>query len=441
MMKAKNKKERVERAVRAQAAEAKKLARQIHAWAEPPFKEKNSAQALAAYLREQGFAVEFPFRKIPTAFRAVWGKGRPAVGMLGEYDALPNCGAKEKDWGHGCGHNLLGAAPAAGAVAARQILEERGAKGKIIYYGCPAEETLGGKVYMARDGAFCDLDACLAWHPAASSGVNNAGGSSLDSVVYEFFGRTAHGASAHTGRSALDGVVLMDIAANYLREHVPENVRIHSVIRDGGDAPNVVPAYAKIWYYVRGKDREQVDEVRQRLTACASGAAEATDTEMKWQRITAVYPRLPNDAMCEIARRNLELFGPPRAARADRERVEALDLEGKLSSGIDAGNGNQGRGSSDEDNVSWLTPLGRFQIACFAQGTPGHHRDLAAQADLPFAERGMLQAAKLFAGAALDLCLNPELMRKVKAEFRKRTRGFTYDPLIPKRQKVPIDPP
>ena len=147
---------------------------------------------------------------------------------------------------------------------------------------------------MARDGAFRDLDAVLAWHPGSGSGVNNYGGSSLDSLVYEFFGKTSHGASAHNGRSALDGVMLMDVAANYLREHVPENVRIHCVIRDGGDAPNVVPAYAKVWYYVRGKGRAQVDEVRERLTACAEGAARATDTGMKWRRITAVYPRLPN---------------------------------------------------------------------------------------------------------------------------------------------------
>ena len=139
----------------------------------------------------------------------------------------------------------MGVAPAAGAVAAKTVLENLKSPGRIIYYGCPAEETLAGKVYMARDGAFRDLDAVLAWHPGSSTGVSNYGGSSLDSLVYEFFGKTSHGASAHNGRSALDGVMLMDVAANYLREHVPENVRIHCVIRDGGDAPNVVPAYAK----------------------------------------------------------------------------------------------------------------------------------------------------------------------------------------------------
>ena len=159
------------------------------------------------------------------------------------------------------------------------------------------------------------------------------------------------------GRSALDGVMLMDVAANYLREHVPENVRIHCVIRDGGDAPNVVPAYAKVWYYVRGKARAEVDEVRARLTDCARGAALATGTEMKWHRIAAVYHRLPNDTMCQTVRQNLELFGSPRVTRADRARVQALGYEGEFDTTIEEGSGSQARGSTDEDNVSWLAPL------------------------------------------------------------------------------------
>ncbi|NKB70503.1 MAG: peptidase dimerization domain-containing protein [Candidatus Latescibacteria bacterium] len=320
-------------------------------------------------------------------------------------------------------------------------MQQNKLKGKIVYYGCPAEETLAGKVYMARDGAFRDIDACLAWHPADSTGVNNAGGSSLDSVVYEFFGRTAHGASAHTGRSALDGVMLTDIAANYLREHVPENVRIHSVIRNGGDAPNVVPAYAKIWYFVRGKDRDQVDEVRDRLTACARGAAQATDTKMKWSRITAVYPRLPSDPMCEAVRQNVELFGPPKASAADKKRVKELGYDGIFDGAVEKGSGSQMRGSTDEDNVSWLAPLGRFQVACYTKGTPGHHRDMAAQALMPFAGRALLQAAKIFAGSAVDLCGDAGLMKKVRAQFCEQTKGFTYDPIIAKRQAVPVDPP
>lgn len=335
----------------------------------------------------------------------------------------------------------MGVAPAAGAVAAKTVLENLKSPGQIIYYGCPAEETLAGKVYMARDGAFRDLDAVLAWHPGSSTGVSNYGGSSLDSLVYEFFGKTSHGASAHNGRSALDGVMLMDVAANYLREHVPENVRIHSVIRDGGDAPNVVPAYAKVWYYVRGKDREQVNKVRKRLTKCAKGAAMATETTMKWHRITAVYPRLPNDVMCETVRQNLELFGPPRASKKDKERVKGLGYKGEFDGKIKKGKGSQGRGSSDEDNVSWLAPMGRFQMVCYTKGTPGHHRDMTAQAIMPYAERAVLQTAKVFAGSAIDLILDKKVLQAARAEFVKGTKEFEYDPLIPKRQKVPVDPP
>jgi aminobenzoyl-glutamate utilization protein B len=440
-MASKSKKALVERSVRPEARRAKQLARDIHGLSERPFREHGSAELLADYLAERGFEVDFPYKRIRTAVRAVWGKGRPTVGMLGEYDALPNCGSTEGAWGHGCGHNLLGVAGAVGAVAARDLLERRGLRGRIVYYGCPAEETLAGKVYMAREGAFRDLDACLAWHPAISTGVNNAGGAALDSLVYEFTGRTAHGASAHRGRSALDAAVLTDVAANYLREHVPENVRIHSVIREGGDAPNVVPAFAKLWYYVRGKDRDEVDEVRERLTACARGASQATGTRMRWHRITAVYHRLPNDALCEAVRRNLALFGPPRPLGADRKRAQEFGLKPEFDTAVSEGTGTQMRGSSDEDNVSWLSPLGRFQIVCYAKDTPGHHRDLAAQAALPFAERGMMQAAKVFAATALDLCEKPKLMAGVRAEFRKRTKGFTYDPLVPKAQRVPVDPP
>lgn len=440
-MNPRTKKTRIDKAVQAQSKRAWELSQQIHGWAERPFRETQSSQALATYLEESGFTVEFPFKNIPTALRATWGKGTPSIGMLGEYDALPNCGAKEGAWGHGCGHNLLGVAPAAGAVAAKQVLETLNTPGRIVYYGCPAEETLAGKVYMARDGAFRDLDAVLAWHPGSGSGVNNYGGSSMDTLVYEFFGKTAHGASAHMGRSALDGVMLMDVAANYLREHVPENTRIHCVIRNGGDAPNVVPAYAKVWYFVRGKDRKQVDELRERLTKCAEGAAMATETKMKWHRITAVYPRLSNDAMCEAVRKNLEFFGPPRATKADREHAKKLGYKGEFDVKIAKGSGSQGRGSSDEDNVSWLAPMGRFQMVCYTKSTPGHHRDLTAQGILPFAERAILQTAKVFAGSAIDLITDKKLMQQVRAEFKKRTRGFKYDPLIPKTQKVPVDPP
>jgi aminobenzoyl-glutamate utilization protein B len=310
-----------------------------------------------------------------------------------------------------------------------------------VYYGCPAEETLAGKGYMARDGAFRDIDACLAWHPSGKTRANNVGGSALDSLVFDFRGRTAHGASAHAGRSALDAVMLADVAANYLREHVPENVRIHMVVREGGDAPNVVPAAARAWYYVRGKDRKQVDEVRERLLACARGAAMATGTSFRWRRIAAIYERLPSDAMTAVLQKNLELFGAPRATAADVRRARRLGLREGFSAGVEEPSPQQGRGSTDEDTVSWLCPLARFDLACVAKGTTGHHRQLAAQTALPFAVRGMLAAAKVFAGCAADLVTDRKLLAKARAEFRRRTRKSRFDPLLAKSQKVPIDAP
>ena len=432
------KKRRVCKLVAAEAAAAAELSDAIADLAEPGFEEHESSKLLAGYLRQRGFEVDWPWRQMPTAFRATRGRGRPTVGLLAEYDALPNCGADEGQWGHGCGHNLLGTGSAAGAVAGAELLEAVGARGRIVVWGCPAEELLAGKVYMARDGAFADNDAILGWHPGSGTRVSRFGGSALDSVVFEFFGKTAHGASAHDGRSALDGVMLLDVGANYLREHVPENVRLHMCIREGGDAPNVVPAYAKAWYYVRGKDRAQVDEVRKRLIACARGAATATQTRVKVTRLTGGYSRLQNEPIAKAIERNLKLLGPPAVTASDKRRVRRLGKKGVFDEKIDNKADKQGRGSSDEDNVSWLTPFCGLAVACVSkEGVRGHHRDYAAQVKLPFAHRGMLRAAEVLAATAFDLCTKPDLLAEAKKAFRKAARGFTYDPLIPKRQKPP----
>lgn len=431
-------KKRVDQAVSAERASSQNLCRSIHAFAERPFEEYKSSRLLADYLQSRGFKVEFPFKKIPTAFRAEWGKGKPMIGALGEYDALPNCGLVEGTWGHGCGHNLLGTAPAVGLVAAKTVMEQQGIKGKLVYYGCPAEEILAGKAYMARDGAFRELDACLGWHPSADTCVWAYGGSAMDSIVFHFEGKTAHGASAHLGRSALDGVILMDVAVNYLREHVEENVRIHSIIRDGGDAPNVVPATASSWYYIRARDRKQVDAVRARLLACARGAAEATGTRVKSTRLTAIYNTLPNMTLSNRLLENLLRVGPPRPTAADHKwEHDYFGGKAVFNSKVSTRFSPPNRASSDEQTVSWLTPFCRFNMSCFAKGSQGHHRDRTAQVATPFADRGSLQASKVFAAMAIDLCLNPTVVKKAKAEFSKQTAGFTFDPLIPKSQPIP----
>lgn len=420
--------------------EALRLASRIWELAEPPFREKESAALIAEYLDSRGFKLDFCIPSLPTAFKATRGKGKPVVGFLGEYDALPDCGLKKGTYGHACGHNLLGVGAAVGAVAAARLLESKGKPGRVVYWGCPAEEVLAGKVYMARDGAFRGLDACLAWHPSGGTANKAAGGSALDSLVFEFFGQTAHGASAHGGRSALDGAVLMDVAANYLREHVPDNVRIHCIVAHGGKAPNVVPEYAKIWYYVRAKDRAQVNDIRRRLVLCAKGAALATETKVKMTRVTSVYSRLRNRPMAELVQKNLTLTGAPRATNADLRRVKQLGRKPEFPQRVNKQiSETAGKATSDEDSVSWLAPLGAFTIACVSKGVRGHHRDYTAQANLPFAHRGMLRAAEVFAGTAWDLFTDTRVLRKIRAEFTKGTKGFRYDPLIPKRQRPPLE--
>ena len=431
------------KAIRAAAAReseaAARLASQVWELAEPGFREVESAQLVAAYLTGRGFRVTYPIRAVPTSFKATSGKGKPVIGFLGEYDALPDCGLKKGQYGHACGHNLLGVGAAVGAVASARLLREAGREGTVVFWGCPAEELLAGKVYMARDGAFRGLDACLTWHPSNRTIVSAAGDAALDSLTFEFYGQTAHGAYAQAGRSALDGAMLTDVAANYLREHVPDNVRMHSVIPAGGMAPNVVPEYAKIWYYVRGKDRAEVEEISRRLILCAKGAAMATETKLKATKLTGVYSRLRNQPLAELLRDNLLLIGAPRPTPDDGRRVKKLgkkpDFDVAVHKDLPE---TASKASSDQDNVSWLAPLGCFGMTCVSKGVRGHNREYTAHSNLPFAHRGMLHAAEVLAAVAWDLCTDAALFRRVRAEFTKGTKGFRYDPLIPKGQRPPV---
>lgn len=431
------KKRMIQEMVQRESSVAKELAGLIWELAEPPLQEKESSQLIASYLEKNGFTIVWPFPMLPTAFKAEKGSGKPVVGMLGEYDALPDCGEKPGTYGHGCGHNLLGVAPAVSAVAISKILSEKGFSGTVQYWGCPAEETLVGKAYMARDGGFRGMNACLCWHPSSGNTVSSRGGASLDSLFFEFRGKTAHaGGSPHKGRSALDAAIAMDVLANYLREHVPENVRIHSVLCEGGRAPNVVPEYATIWYYVRGKDREEVDGVSRRLMLCAKGAATATETSMKSTKKTAIYSRLPNRTIAQVVLDNFILFGPPKATREDRNRIKFLQKDAVFSDEIDRDfEKPQGRGSSDEDTVSWLAPLGRCSVACVHKNTVSHNREYTMQVNLPFAYKGMMRGAEILAGAAFDLFTDKALLRKIGREFKEGTEGFLFDPLLPKNQR------
>lgn len=425
------------KAVEALRGEMIDLADALHAHPEMALEEHESSRRCAETLQAHGFDVTRPFRQMPTAFLATRGRGKPVIGMLAEYDALPNCGL-DGGPGHGCGHNLLGPAAIAGAIAAADVLAKRKARGTIALFGCPAEETLVGKCYMARDGAFDGLDACLSWHPSDMTCADHESWAANDSMTFEFFGVSAHAAgSPHEGRSALDAVEIMNVAVNFLREHVEENVRIHYCILDGGAMPNVVPGYAKSWYMIRGKDRAQVGAVRARVVDCARGAALATGTRLKTRVLAASYNHLVNAAMTGVVEDAVRAFGPPRPTAADLRHLKSLGLKPEIASSIDRPDALLNRASTDEANISWITPLGRFRVACYARGSRVHSDEITRQMGAPTAHRGMLLAGKVFAAAAVTLVENRKRLNAAKAEFRKQTKGFTYDPIVPKRQAPP----
>jgi len=413
-------------------ADAANLAEEIAELAEPPLREFESADRLEGFLAGHGFKVTRPYHRMPTAFKAVRGAGKPVLGVLAEYDALPDCGPKPGQWGHGCGHNLLGVGSAVAGIAAAEALEAMGKGGRVIVFGCPAEEALHGKVFMAAQNAFRGLDAVVAWHPGGSTLVGGKGGAAMDSLRFQFRGKTAHAAGApHEGRSALDAAMLTDVAVNFLREHVKENARIHSVISDGGAAPNVVPDRAEIWYYLRGRDRAQVDDIRRRVRLCARGAAMATETRWRMVVETSITERIPNETISAVMNEILRRQGGPKFTDAENRSAKRLFGGEGYRPGVKEPQEEAGRASSDEDNVSWFAPLGRISVACVPDGVTGHHRTYARACRLPAAAKGMLAAAEVMAMTAVELAINAPLRRKAKEEFRKNRKGKKYDLPIP----------
>lgn len=432
---------RIRSAVSARAAETVALAEAIAELAEPPLREFASAGKLIEFLAAAGFKVARPWKDLPTAFRATSGSGRPVIGILAEYDALPNCGARPGQWGHGCGHNLLGAGAALAGIVAAEVLARLRKPGRVVVFGCPAEEALSGKVFMAARRAFVGLDAVLGWHPDGATRSDLSGGSSMDSLRFTFRGRTAHAAGGpHAGRSALDGAMLTDVAVNFLREHVEENARIHCVITNGGRAPNVVPERAGIWYYVRGKDRKQVDDLRRRVVRCARAAAMATETRLRTTMLTCITERMENRTLADLMDALLRRCGPPEFTPADARAARRILPGKKFATEVEPTRTEQGRGSSDEDNVSWFAPLGRISVACVPKDTTGHHRDYAAMVRTSGAHRGMLKAAEVLAAAAVELATNRPLLNKAKAEFRRARRGKTYKLPMPANASPPAHP-
>ncbi|MGE5483860.1 MAG: amidohydrolase [Ignavibacteriales bacterium] len=445
----------------------------LEIWRNPEtgFQEKHASHLQADVLRKAGFRVQHGLKDMPTVVIAEYGAGRPIVGIAGEYDALPQlsqevCATRkpvvENAPGHGCGHNLLGTAGVGAALAIKQAMDEGRLKGTIRYYGCPAEETLAGKVFMAREGVFDDLDACLSWHPASMNTVWGCSFLAMNSVAFKFSGVAAHAAAApELGRSALDGVELMNVGANYMREHINEKARVHYSITNGGGAPNIVPAEASVWYYMRAPKRSQVDDIYSWLQDIARGAALMTSTKVQWDFLAGCYDVLANATLGEVLLRNMREAGGPRfrdedAALADalagtfapgqKEKVmktyfapeEVVKLT--LHDGVVKVNDESEvmAGSTDVGDVSWIVPFAQFTAATWPVGTPAHSWQATASSGSGIGLAAMHFAAKSLAGAVFDL-LSDEgaTLAKAKEEFERKSAGQRYKSPLPEGAKPP----
>lgn len=440
--------------VEANAEAGQALAQDIWRLAELGYLESDSSARLQGFLRERGFRIDAPVADIPTAFVASAGSGGPVIGILAEFDALPGLSQDavprrqplvEDGAGHACGHHLFGAASATAGAAIAEWLEESGQKGTIRVYGTPAEEGGSGKVYMARAGLFDDVDVMLHWHPGDRNDASAYSTTSNKSGRFTFHGIAAHAAAApDRGRSALDGVEAMNFMVNLMREHVPQEARIHYVITDGGDAPNIVPEEAQVYYYVRHPQAETVKELFERVVRAAEAGALGTGTEMEYEVMHGNYPVLPNDVLARAVHDNLQQLGGIEYDAEERAFAEELrsTLAGDLpplaaAAQIEPFTFRQNMGSTDVGDVSWLVPTVGFGTATWVPGTPAHSWQAVAAGGTSIGNKGMLLAARLLAVTAVDLYRRPDLIAAARNEFDgRRGPGFEYEALLGDR-----DPP
>jgi aminobenzoyl-glutamate utilization protein B len=420
------KKEAAAASVEAQRADLASLADQVWGFAETALRETRSAALLAAHAEKHGFRVERGVAGMPTAFVASYGQGRPVVAVLGEYDALPGLSQKavperavlrEGAPGHGCGHNLLGAASLGAAIAVKELIVAGKLPGTVRYYGTPAEEAVGGKVYMTRDGLFRDVDVDL---------------------MVEFQGRTAHAAfDPWNGRSALDAAELFTHGVNMMREHVKPTVRMHYVIPDGGDVPNVVPAHAKVWIWARDFERKGVQDVLERLRKVADGAALMAGVTGKVTVQAGDYEILVNEAGERLLDANLRWLGPIAYSSEEDAFARALQKSaGVEPTGMDTSVGplegqEKEGGSTDVGDVSWNVPTLHVSVVTAPRGVPWHAWPVVAAGGMSIGHKGMILAAKTLAATMVDLLDDPASLAAVRAEFAAKTKGFVYEPFIP----------
>lgn len=427
------------------------LARSVWEFAEVGYKEDRSSALLAGELKKAGFSVTSGIAGMPTAFRASFKRGDgPVIAILAEFDALPGLAQDAKPErapiagqaaGHACGHNLFGAASVTAAIAVKEWMAANDIKGEVRVYGTPAEEGGSGKVYMVRTGLFDDVAATLHWHPSDSNGVSIGSSQANISGKFRFRGVASHASAApDKGRSALDGVEIMNVATNYLREHVPIGTRIHYVVTNGGQAPNVVPDFAESYYYVRSTNVDVVRSVWGRVTKAGEGAALATETKVEPEITGGVYAMLGNEALAAVMHRNLTEVGGPRWTDQDRawaERIQpGLPTRKPLTSISEIGaiSSDATGGSTDVADVSWASPTIGLTVATWVPGTPAHSWQAVAASGAPIGAHGALVAAKTLALSAADLFRQPEVLQAARAEFdRKRGPGFHYEALIGNR--------
>ncbi|MFO7755458.1 MAG: amidohydrolase [Bacteroidales bacterium] len=436
-----------------------KISDKIWGYAELGLQEFKSSALLKTTLEEEGFEIESNVAGMPTCFIATWGEGKPVIGILGEYDALPMLSQKgrvpEQDPvikgapGHGCGHNMMGTAAVASLIAVKKSMEENNIKGTIKFFGSPAEETVISRPYMVRAGVFDDVDAVIDNHASSRMGTGyGVSGNALISVIFTFSGKTAHSAGAPwAGRSALDAVEIMNISTNYLREHLHYTHRLHYIVMEGGEAPNVVPDNASVWYYVRNTD-ERIEDMYERVVNCARAAALATDTELEEINVlTGIHQRHSNRGMAEAIQSNINLIGMPEWTEGEHEFARTLQKELgeeekgfpeeaaqlKEPSGIQVGGG-----SSDVGEVTLVAPTATLRFPGGVPGMIGHHWSAVSAYYGSAAWKGLNTGAKVMAATAIDLLTDKEKLESIKEEFEEYSKDHPYKSLLPEDAEPPL---
>lgn len=430
------------------------IAKQIWNYAEMGYLEEKSSALLQQTLEKEGFTIKKGVAGIPTAFVAEYGQGKPIIGIMGEYDALPGLSQDSipeqksigKAAGHACGHHLFGTASAAAAISVKEWMKANNIKGTIRFYGCPAEEGGSGKVYLVREGLFNDVDVALHWHPGSNNSANASSSLANKSAKFRFYGVSAHAAAApERGRSALDGVEAMNYMVNMMREHVPSNARIHYVITNGGKAPNVVPDFAEVYYYCRHPKRDALIDMWSRIEKAAQGAAMGTGTRVEMEIIGGTYELLPNVTLAEVMYKNLSKIGGFEYTAEEKAFAEKLapslnvkEIKYADASGVQSLKSEDvlSGGSTDVGDVSWAVPTVGLSTATWVPGTAAHSWQAVAAGGMSIGRKGMVVAAKTLALTAAELFESPETIKKATEEFYKARGGkdFKYTSLLGDRK-------